>query len=409
MRLFWVLPAFAVSVVVACSTFGTDDDDPSPVADGGAADADAADAAQPLPDGAPPPLPDASPDGDAGTPCRPPLARLGASTTVPVSSASVAALPDGDLVVAGQEACAGGTFGVYRVTVGKATTRAACLGEPAEFVVGIAADATGVVVLTRYPGTGFTGSRIYRLKLDLTERASPVSTTTPAKITFPTAAARVSGLDLYATFDGTDSVLRFGSDARTMPFAGQVIASLVPDGQGVLAVVTPSSATGATEVWLRRWNAAPNGTLIDDPNFGSQGRVSVPVAASSSSYLLYTSTSIASRDGVTSLGIPVSGSATAYVHPAKHTVGPVGSGVGLVSVAQLCDGSLLLAHGGSGQGGSVSRFTKPATDPTADATWQLMTEGRLRGLVTLPDGDFAVTAEVNGGAGLETRITKLAR
>jgi hypothetical protein len=45
----------------------------------------------------------------------------------------------------------------------------------------------------------------------------------------------------------------------------------------------------------------------------------------------------------------------------------------------------------------------------ADATWQLMTEGRLRGLVTLPEGDFAVTAEVNGGAGLETRITKLAR
>lgn len=402
-----MLPAFAVSVVVACSTFGSDDDDPSPVADGGAADA--ADAAQSLPDGAPPPLPDASPDGDAGTPCRPPLARLGASTTVPVGSAAVAALPDGDLVVAGQEACAGGTFGVYRVTVGKATTRAACLGEPAEFVVGIAADATGVVVLTRYPGTGFTGSRIYRLKLDLTERASPVSTTTPAKITFPTAAARVSGLDLYATFDGTDSVLRLGSDARTMPFAGQVVAALVPDGPRLLAVVTPSNTTGATEVWLRRWNAAPNGTLIDDPNFGPQGRVSVPVAAASSSYMLYASTSIASRDGVTSLGIPVSGSATAYVHPAKHTVGPVGSGVGLVSVAHVCDGSLLVAHGGSGQGGAVSRFAKPTTDPTADATWQLMTEGRLRGLVTLPAGDFAVTAEANGDAGLETRITKLAR
>lgn len=402
-----MLPAFAVSVVVACSTFGSDDDDPSPVADGGAADA--ADAAQSLPDGAPPPLPDASPDGDAGTPCRPPLARLGASTTVPVGSAAVAALPDGDLVVAGQEACAGGTFGVYRVTVGKATTRAACLGEPAEFVVGIAADATGVVVLTRYPGTGFTGSRIYRLKLDLTERASPVSTTTPAKITFPTAAARVSGLDLYATFDGTDSVLRLGSDARTMPFAGQVVAALVPDGPRLLAVVTPSNTTGATEVWLRRWNAAPNGTLIDDPNFGPQGRVSVPVAAASSSYMLYASTSIASRDGVTSLGIPVSGSATAYVHPAKHTVGPVGSGVGLVSVAHVCDGALLVAHGGSGQGGAVSRFAKPATEPTADATWQLMTEGRLRGLVTLPDGDFAVTAEANGDAGLETRITKLAR
>ncbi|MBK8216656.1 MAG: hypothetical protein IPK71_23250 [Myxococcales bacterium] len=409
MRLSWVLPAFAVSVVVACSTFGSDDDDPSPVADGGAADADAADAAQSLPDGAPPPLPDASPDADAGTPCRPPLARLGASTTVPVSSSSVAALPDGDLVVAGQEACAGGTFGVYRVTVGKATTRAACLGEPAEFVVGIAADATGVAVLTRHPGAGFPGSRLYRLKLDLTERAPPVSTTTPAKTTFPTAVARVNGLDLYATFDSTDSVLRLGSDARTMPFAGQVIASLVPDGQGVLAVVTPSNTTGATEVWLHRWNVAQNLTLIDDSNFGPQGRVRVPVAAASSSYVLYTSTSIASRDGVTSLGIPVSGSATAYVHPAKHTVGPVGSGVGLVSVAHVCDGSLLVAHGGSGQGGAVSRFAKPATEPTADATWQLMTEGRLRGLVTLPAGDFAVTAEANGDAGLETRITKLAR
>lgn len=404
-----MLPAFAVSVVVACSTFGTDDDDPSPVADGGAADADAADAAQPLPDGAPPPLPDASPDGDAGTPCRPPLARLGASTTVPVSSSSVAALPDGDLVVAGQEACAGGTFGVYRVRPGQSASRLACLGEQAEGVVGIAADALGLAVLTRIPSQGYQGTRLYRLRLDGSERASPVTHVGSSKVPYPTAVARVAGADVYATFDGVDSVVRQAGDPRYVLLSGQVVGGLSVDGPRLLAEVSPSNPTGATEVHLHRWTLAPNGVLLDDPNFGSGGRVAVSVPANAVSYVLYASTSIASRDGVTSLGIPVSGSATAYVHPAKHTVGPVGTGVGLVSVAHVCDGSLLVAHGGSGQGGAVSRFAKPATEPTADATWQLMTEGRLRGLVTLPAGDFAVTAEVNGGAGLETRITKLAR
>jgi hypothetical protein len=196
-----------------------------------------------------------------------------------------------------------------------------------------------------------------------------------------------------------------------LPFAGQVVAALVSDGPRLLAVLTPSSTTGASEVWLHRWNVAPNGSLIDDTNFGPQGTVSVSVAPGSAAYTFYTSTSIASREGASALGIPVAGTATArfVTSSGGHTVGPVGTGVEQVSVGHVCDGALLVAHATSLQGGAVSRFAKPGTDPAADPAWQVPTEGRLRGLVTLPGGDFAVTAEANGDAGLETRITKLAR
>ena len=362
------------------------------------------DARPPSPD-ALPALPDAMPAPDAG--CRPPLARLVASSEVPVSSSSFAALPNGDVVVAGVEACAGGTFGVYRVTVGQIPVRAACLGEAGESVAGIAADATGVTVLTRFPAGGFQGSRLYRRKLDGTEREPVVSTSVSGKTTFPTAVSRVGGRDVYATFDGTDSVLRNGGDGRTLPMAGQVVAGLVSQGDRLLAVVTPSNPTGATEIWLRRWTLAPNGTLIDDTNFGPQGTVSVSVAANSASYTLFAGTSLAMAEGASAVGIPVAGSATARFVTSNggHTVGPVGAAVGSVSVAHVCDGALLVAHATSGQSGAVTRFARPATVPTPDPSWALPTEGRTRGLLTLPDGDFAVASE---GASV-TRISKLAR
>lgn len=403
MRLFW-LPA-ALAVIAACTTFGGEGGDvPPPVAEAGLEDA-----AAPPSDGPPPAVPDAMPAPDAG--CRAPLARLATSSEVPVSSASFAALPNGDVVVAGVETCAGGTFGVYRVSVGQLPVRVACLGEAGESVAGIAADQTGVTVLTRYPAAGFQGSRLHRRKLDGTEREPVVSIFVAGKTTFPTAIARVGGRDVYATFDGTDSVLRNGSDARTLPLAAQVVPGLVSDGDRLLAVVTPSNTTGATELWLRRWTLAPNGTLIDDANFGALGTVSVAVPPSSASYTLFGGTSLATREGASALGIPVSGSATARFVTAGggHTVGPVGAGVALVSVAHACDGALLAAHATSSQSGTVTRFARPATQTGADPAWQVPFEGRHRGLVTLPEGDFAVVAEIPTDAGLMTRISKLAR
>lgn len=402
MRLFW-LPS-ALVVMAACTTFGGEEGEPSPpVADGGG-EGPVLDA-RPTPADALPAMPDAMPAPDAG--CRPPLAQLAASSDVPVSSSSFAVLPNGDVVVAGVEACAGGTFGVYRVTVGQVPVRTACLGEAGESVAGIAADATGVTVLTRYPAGGFQGSRLHRRKLDGTEREPVVSTFVSGKTTFPTAVSRVGGRDVYATFDGADSVLRNGGDGRTLPVAGQVVAGLVSQGDRLLAVVTPSNPTGATEIWLRRWTLAPNGTLIDDTNFGPQGTVSVSVAPNSASYNLFGGPSLAMAEGASAVGIPVSGSATArfVTSTAGHTVGPVGAGVGSVSVAHVCDGALLVAHATSGQGGAVTRFAKPAADPAPDPTWALPIDGRTRGLLTLPGGDFAVATE---GAAV-TRISKLAR
>jgi len=402
MRIAWILVPIAIA---ACTSQDGEGDPPAPVADASVADTASP---TPIPDAAPAPV-DAQPIPDAALPaCRPPLPRVEVFSDVPVQSGVAAASPNGEVVVAGAEACSGGTVGVYRVRFGQAPVRISCLGAPSEVVVGIAADATGIAVLTRYAATdagSVRGARLHRLKTDGTKRDEPLS----KEGTGPTAVALVGGVDVFATLDGSGASLWRGAEPRPLVLADQTIAALAAEGTRLLALVMPAVPSGtSTGLVLRKWALAPAGNLIDDANFGTQGSVSVSASPSSLNSAYYTSTSITMSGGVTAVGIPVAGAATArFLAPGvEHTVGPVGSGVQLVSVAHGCDGALLVAHPLTLESTGVSRFAKPGTDPMPDPAWaSFMVQSRARGLLTLTGGDFAVVGEITS----PTRVLRLSK
>lgn len=313
---------------------------------------------------------------DASTACKVPAGMVDPSFSVivPVGGAVAAQDPaSGAIYVAGTEDCLADGMrrtAIYRVPVGGGPgARIACVGEAFEAPLAIDADATGLVVGTRFLAGGLFSARLYRLDAGGAPKGAPSTVTVAARANHPTAVKRAGANDIWAYFSPAPATGGVAAANLKVEPGGRLVAlGEVPivamSGVGPLGIATVEVDLSASALGVRvgRWNLAGaqlSRDLNDEP-----ARFLPSSAPSQAESYPFGVLHAAPTEQVVGFTVGAQAFAT-YVGPRgtkPFTVGPVGAATGRAPVALLCDGSLVLGHSESvSDRGRVTRFPVPTS------------------------------------------------